>query len=143
GGGRRRHPPQAEAGDDVEEEEVAEAEDAFELSHGFVARHRRSVHTKRVSVDGISRGRSGCNGSPGITRRRRPSCSTSFGSRRTTSRVRAHASASSTEANGSISRTVIQVGGGRTISFAVALPIAPAAVTQLPCVVSVSSCAGV
>ena len=45
-----------------------------------------------------------------------PSCSIAFGMRRTTVRARAHASASLTDSCGSSSRSVLQVGGGRTIS---------------------------
>ena len=64
------------------------------------------------------------SGSPGISSMRWPCSSTSFGSRRTMRRVRARAIASSTVANGSSSRSVVHVGGGRTISCASACAIA-------------------
>jgi hypothetical protein len=58
-------------------------------------------------------------------------------------RGRAHAMAWSTLAKASSSRSVVQVGGGRTISPPSAWAIASAGRTQALCVVSVSSCAGV
>src|SRR5262249_48659157 len=116
GRGGRRNPAQAEAGDQVEKEEVAEAEDASKLSHGFCARQRLSTDTNRVSTGGSSPASSGCSGSPGTSSMRTPSCTCTFGMRLTTRRARAQASAASTDENGSSSRSVVHVGGGSTIS---------------------------
>jgi len=129
----------------VEEQKIAESEDASKLRHwrGPSARQRSVTHTNRVSDIGGSLGASGCRASPGMTSMRWPFRSSSFGSRRTTRRRRAQSRASATDANRSISRIVVHVGGGRTISFAIAFAIASVAVTHVLCVVSVSSCAGV
>jgi hypothetical protein len=55
----------------------------------------------------------------------------------------AQVSAASTDANGSSSRKVVKVGGGRTISPRADAAIASAGRIQSLWVVSVSSCAGV